>query len=538
MTLKEAYELQRKELIALRNEVKKLRGSSVTVKEKEGLEKELRKLKASLAAAEKRFYEVVEEKLAAEKKAERLENELQDSQAHVISLISKNEKLALELKTAETELEELKGANKKLMIQAGKDFTNSSFPSSAQVFRKKIPNSRKPTGRKPGAQPGHRPYKRKAVQPSATKKIADPSRALDPDCYRTEQTIHKQLIDISIHVKVIDYVADVFRMRSTGSRFHGAFPDGVRNEVNYGPGVKALAFFLNNYCNVSILKTSELLSSLTGGAVSPSAGMVSSLVREFSAQSESDRLKIFRTLLDEKVLYSDATVGNVNGKRKAVFISRGKDCALYQGRDTKGHAGIAGTPVEKASHVVVHDHDKTFYAYGTAHQECLAHVLRYLESAIENEAHLTWHKKMQTLLREMIHYAKKNPEGRSPENQKVRGFRKKYRDILNQGKEEYKEHPPAKEFHDGYNLCCRMLEYMDAHLYFLSHPEVDWSNNVSERGLRKFKRKQKQAVVFRSMAGMTLYCDALTIIETARIRGENPFETVRGVFEKGHKNSR
>ena len=144
MTLKEAYELQRKELIALRNEVKKLRGSSVTVKEKEGLEKELRKLKASLAAAEKRFDEVVEEKLAAEKKAERLENELQDSQAHVISLISKNEKLALELKTAETELEELKGANKKLMIQAGKDFTNSSFPSSAQVFREKIPNSRKP----------------------------------------------------------------------------------------------------------------------------------------------------------------------------------------------------------------------------------------------------------------------------------------------------------------------------------------------------------------------------------------------------------
>ena len=119
MTLKEAYELQRKELIALRNEVKKLRGSSVTVKEKEGLEKELRKLKASLAAAEKRFDEVVEEKLAAEKKAERLENELQDSQAHVISLISKNGKLALELKTAEPELEELKGANKKLMIQAG-----------------------------------------------------------------------------------------------------------------------------------------------------------------------------------------------------------------------------------------------------------------------------------------------------------------------------------------------------------------------------------------------------------------------------------
>ena len=51
---------------------------------------------------------------------------------------------------------------------------------------------------------------------------------------------------------------------------------------------------------------------------------------------------------------------------------------------------------------------------------------------------------------------------------------------------------------DGYNLYKRLRDYQTDHLYFLSHPEIDYTNNISERQLRKFKRKQKQAVVLRS----------------------------------------
>jgi hypothetical protein len=51
---------------------------------------------------------------------------------------------------------------------------------------------------------------------------------------------------------------------------------------------------------------------------------------------------------------------------------------------------------------LIHDHDRTFYNYGSEHQECLAHILRYLQSAIENEPKLTWHSKMKPLLQEII----------------------------------------------------------------------------------------------------------------------------------------
>ena len=51
---------------------------------------------------------------------------------------------------------------KKLTALINHDFENSSIPSFLQkAGRKKIPNSREKTGRKPGAQPGHKGHCRK-----------------------------------------------------------------------------------------------------------------------------------------------------------------------------------------------------------------------------------------------------------------------------------------------------------------------------------------------------------------------------------------
>ncbi len=45
---------------------------------------------------------------------------------------------------------------------------------------------------------------------------------------------------------------------------------------------------------------------------------------------------------------------------------------VYFTRSKKGHKGVEGT--------VVQDHESTFYQYGSDHQECLVHVLRYLKA--------------------------------------------------------------------------------------------------------------------------------------------------------------
>ena len=77
-------------------------------------------------------------------------------------------------------------------------------------------------------------------------------------------------------------------------------------------------------------------------------------------------------------------------KNAYVFVCAAPDGkAMYFSRRKKGHEGVKGTPVEDYLGIPVHDHEKTFYNYGAEHQECLAHVLRYLKESIADEGDRT-----------------------------------------------------------------------------------------------------------------------------------------------------
>ena len=88
----------------------------------------------------------------------------------------------------------------------------------------------------------------------------------------------------------------------------------------------------------------------------------------------------------------DNTNVRVNGKSAFVFICATSTTAMYFAREHKGFKGIAGSPVENSQQTLVYDHDVSFYKYGSFHQECLVHILRYLLDSIENEPHLVWNK--------------------------------------------------------------------------------------------------------------------------------------------------
>ena len=533
MTLQEAYNLRRKELISLRAENKRLQEKAsglFTTEEKEALERHIRHLEQVIKTKDRQYESAREHWRLTDGRCRDIEQENLELKERISDLTRENDLLRARAEKAEAEVCMLNGSNRKLVERLNTNFENSSLPSSALPFRKKVPNSRKPTGKKPGAQPGHKAHTASRLTPTK-----DPVRlpapkefATNPDIYPTGRSITKQKIDIQIQVQVQDFIADEYRNRITGARLHAPFPDGLVNEVNYGPSIKAFAFLLNNYYNVPIAKTRQCISDLTRGVVTLSSGSICKLSSVFSAATEAERAKIFSLLTHADVLYSDATVSNINGSRKAVILCTDKEHVLFQHLDHKGHDGLSKTPVKDFAGTLVHDHDRSYYSYGSGHQECLSHVLRYLIGASENEPFLTWHKQMHGLLQKMIHTAKRNKDG-IPKD-KARILSDKYESLLQLASEEYLKHPPDREYMDGYNLQKRMRDFKSAHLFFLSHPEVDYTNNISERELRKFKRKQKQAVVLRSDSGAQHICDALTIIETTRMQNKNVYDVVAASF--------
>nr|WP_287082728.1 DUF6444 domain-containing protein [Blautia sp. LMAG:36] len=80
--------------------------------------------------------------------------------------LDKVKELRLQFYETAARLEEEQGKNLKLRAQINRDYENSSIPSSKIIKRKKITNSRKKSGRKPGGQPGHKGHSRKKQEPT------------------------------------------------------------------------------------------------------------------------------------------------------------------------------------------------------------------------------------------------------------------------------------------------------------------------------------------------------------------------------------
>jgi hypothetical protein len=510
----------------LESELMSARRETVTARHKwmevfDDMEKEHLK---ELAKKDRKINELMERAL----KAERQCDEWKD----------KNKELLKEMYKVKVELDEEQGRNMKLTAQVNRDYENSSIPSSQKLNHKKIVNNREKTGKKPGGQPGHVGHRRKKLTPTNRIDIPAPEKYADsPDFKPTENTITKQVINIRVSAVVDEYATPEFRNVITGQRVHAEFPEGVVNDVNYGGSVKSFAYLLNNNCNVSIEKVSDLISELTRGEIKISTGMINGLSREFSQKTEAEQRKAFADMLLSPVMNIDLTTARVNGKNANVVVCAAPSLIMYFARKNKGHKSVIGTPIEDYQNTLIHDHESTFYKYARWHQECLEHVLRYLKDSMSNEPNFKWNRLMWELIRETIHFWKsiapdemRNPDEVAPE--KVESFEARYDEILKLAEEEYKYEPPSKYYIKGYNLFIKLRKYRKEHLLFLHDIRVSPTNNLAERLLRIFKRKQAGAISFRSLESLDFLCRCMGTVASLREQSQNLFESIAEIYNR------
>ena len=433
---------------------------------------------------------------------------------------------------AASKLEDAQGLIVKLTAQVNHNYENSSLPSSKCIDRKKITNNREKTGRKPGAQPGHPHHPRKPLKPDKIVEIQTEEKLKDNSRYvPTGNIVSRQAIGIAVVPVVTEYHAVEFHDKKKGRKVHSAFPSGVTDDVNYDESMKAVLFLLNSRCNVSLEKTAQFVSNVTGGALSPSVGMINGLCREFSSKSKKEQDDLFKALLDTPVMHVDGTTARVNGSNNNVVVCSNGAATMYFARENKGHAGVKGTPVETFGGILIHDHEACFYSYGSDHQECMVHIERYLRDSIENEKKLTWNKQMLELIQEMIHENNLAPEGMADE--KIAEFETRYDTIVQTATKEYEDVPPSDYYRDGYNLYLRMIEYKHNHLLFLSNPLVAPDNNLCERKARVLKGKINQAISLRSFEQLTYFCECLSVLDHYSAGDtDNLYQSVKEVFKR------
>lgn len=76
----------------------------------------------------------------------------------------------------------------------------------------------------------------------------------------------------------------------------------------------------------------------------------------------------------------------------------------------------------------------------------------------------------------------------------------------------------------------RLIKYKQNHLYFIEDFNIPFDDNLSERDLRIFKNKTKISGGFRSISIAQGFANALSIIKTSIKRNNNPYDTIKSIF--------
>lgn len=76
----------------------------------------------------------------------------------------------------------------------------------------------------------------------------------------------------------------------------------------------------------------------------------------------------------------------------------------------------------------------------------------------------------------------------------------------------------------------RLTKYKSNHLLFLHNFNVPFSNNMSEKDLRTCKTRQKMSGGFRTEEGRQMFCNIKSVIETAKRRGMNIYQSIVSLF--------
>lgn len=444
---------------------------------------------------------------------------------HLNNRIHDLEKENAKLKKENTKL---RNENERLRRALNNNSSNSSLPPSSDQKPSKAPNeynSRIKSTKKAGGQKGH-------VGTTITPKEVEE---------KIRQGIFKREIHVSEQLNLLDrikkhyvkrYVIDL-KVIPIVHEYHLTYSEASSMApVSYGASIKAFAIDLVAEHAVSIDRTAQFISSLAGNQINLSHGTIDRFLNECSTQAKASINTISEQLLNSAVVYTDATNVTLSGVQSYIRNQSTNLNVLYSSQDKKNietlnHTGI----LPDFAGLLVTDHETALYNFGTEHAECNAHLSRYLTKTYE-EAKNEWAKDMTAFLTNINRYRSEKKQNHIAHftEAELERYSKRYDEIIAKGHEENKTTKRRFAKREEKALLARLEKYKSSYLCFVYNFDVEFTNNMSERDLRKCKNKQKISGGFRSKTGKERYCNILSIIETCKRRNINTLDGIRRIL--------
>ena len=421
----------------------------------------------------------------------------------------KNCPLIKEIAKLRAEIEELK--------KNQKNSSNSSMPPS--LDNKKYPRREK-SKLSPGGQFGHKGYTRTLVDnPDAVIEVYPKAC----ECCGNDQFVknnnileRRQLIDIPpIVTHITEYQQKAGICNKCGRRNLGIFP--INSKVQFGNRIKAFIGYFHVMNHLSYVRLKQTFNDIF--SINISKGTIDNKIKELENKLTPAYFDILENLKNSNVIGSDETGMRIKSTNSYIWTFQNEMNTFFKNADSRGFKVIEETIGNEFQGSWVSDRLGSQLKIKADHQLCLPHLIRdckYIEEIEKSK----WAKRLRKFFEKSIKFKKEKEGNFKPLEANT------FREIQKLKKELYRlfsKAPPQKQEKTLYN---QLIGRQNQLILFLEKPEVPHDNNGSERALRNRVVHRKVAGCFRSNQGADSQDVIASVIETAKKRGLNIFDTL------------
>jgi transposase len=395
--------------------------------------------------------------------------------------------------------------------------TSSKPPSTDKKERRE-------NARPGGAKPGHEPHNRRLADNPDEFRDHRPTRcvrcggavAIDADMELIGEYDEIEIPPVRPHV--VRHRRFSCRCARCGSETKAPAP-AVATTTPFGPRIHALAIYLKGFQAITYERLRFLFRDAFGLILSEGALMNMFIRSHARFAIEAEKAKA--VLRKAKIVASDETGVRIEGTNSYHWVFHCKDAVVHQPDYSRAARVVTETMNGHVPDVWISDRYSAQQNHGAQHQTCLAHLARDTAFALEHGVDdlplrfKLWFGRAFDLAEDIANFAA------STIASKKRTLEMQLTSLLVE--------PTGCDL--ARQLQAKIARARDQLLIFCDYPgEVDATNNGSERRLRPCVIQRKVTNGYRAMWAAKAEADVRTTIDTASLKGGNPFQTILDVL--------
>ncbi len=408
-----------------------------------------------------------------------------------------------------------------------KDSSNSSKPPSSDIVKPFKVVRKLGKKRKRGGQRGHKKFSRQPFEPEQVDEVIEyefkdkDAEGLKP---LDEWFIIQQIELPEKMYKVIEHRARKYLDIATGQIHIAPIPDDIRKGGLLGADVTAMAAFMKGSCHMSYTTIQQYFKELM--KLDISRGVLCKATQKTSKALKPSYNQLTQRLPDESQVNVDETGHHDDGKLHWTWCFDTSDYSLFKIDKSRGSKVLEEVLGRDFAGIIGADYWGAYRKYARLFdvrmQYCMAHLIREIRFLAEHNV-----KKLSRWGSELLEWLKKLFDTlRRRDKLTAKGFIRSIERI----KASFLSRMRRPPNHKLAKKLAKRFKGKAAENYFrfLSEPDVEPTNNGTERQIRPMVIDRRITQGTRGDAGMR-WCERIwTIIATCKKQQRNVFDFIHG----------